>query len=99
MEAYPRPLVIGLLGLDPYASPAQWHADRAVVEASAEREGYSLLEIFEVTGEGWVDDATYSAVEGLATRAGAVALMTRGSVSRKRVAQIAGRCGLTVAVT
>ncbi len=91
-----RPLLIGVIYTRPAAPLACWRSARALVAARASREGYGLLETFEVCSRQEVDAATYEAVEALAERTGARAIMTLGPVDREAVQRITELYGVVV---
>jgi hypothetical protein len=84
-----RPLLIAVLQLPPYSTQAQRSQARVTLTIHSQTEGYALLEIFEVSGQPVKDDAAYAAIEDLAERTDAHALLLSGRVDNRRLAWIA----------
>ena len=92
---FPRPLLIGLIQAHELTPPKRF-AIRTSLALSTNEEGYALLETFEVTGDPMTDEGTYAAVEDLAARLDAQALMVSGLVDLERVKEIGERVRLVV---
>ena len=90
------PLIIGVLQLPPYVTHSQRSQARVALTIHAQTEGYALLEIFEVSGQPVKDDAAYAAIEDLADRTDAHALLLAGRVDRRRLARIAHEVQMNV---
>jgi hypothetical protein len=93
----PTPLAIGLLGLAPHASQAERTKARIALALRAADGGYALVETFETDGGDRVkEDAAFTALEELAERMDAQAVICGGVFNRHRVEQVAWRARLVV---
>jgi nucleotide-binding universal stress UspA family protein len=93
---WPRPFAVGVLALadpdDPNHAEAR-RAGRLDVALDAYKDGYFLIDTVE-TGDR--EGGGYPAIEALAARTGADALVVRGSADRPRLESVAARCRLMI---
>ena len=85
----PRPLAVGLVHQSASALPTERRQARIALSLFANAEGYALVETFEVDGSAPRDAATLLALEELAQRVEAVALIVSGDVDREKIEAIA----------
>ena len=83
----PRPLALAVLWVPARTDPEARQRLRYEVAQSVNDEGYALLDLFEVGGEG--DAAVYDTVSARAGRGDVQALAVRGSVDDRRLSGIA----------
>jgi hypothetical protein len=96
MPSSVKPLAVGLVHLiHPSTEPNRSQA-RVALAAYAHREGYCLLETFELNGNALRDELALEALDELASRTGARVLLVRGRADLERIAPLAGRSGLRV---
>jgi hypothetical protein len=76
----PRGLLIGLLCMGFDAHPCQIQEARLQLAVRTNDDGYALLETFHVIGDPMRDEGTYAAVEALARRFDADALLVLGAI-------------------
>jgi len=85
----PRPLAVGLVHQPVSALPSERKQARIDLALHANAEGYALVETFEVDDSATRNAATLLALEELAQRVEAVALIVSGDVDREKVEAIA----------
>ena len=85
----PRPLAVGLVHQSANALTIERGQARIALSLFANAEGYALVETFEVDGSATRDAATLLALEELAQRVEAVAVIVSGDVDREKVEAIA----------
>lgn len=90
--SWPRPFAVGVLALADPGDAAMRSAGRLEVALEAYKHGYFLIDTIETGPSG----AGYLAVELLAARNGADALIARGPVDRNQLDGIADRQRLLV---
>jgi len=93
-----RPLVVGLVHLPVSALPAERRQARVGLVLYANEEGYALVETFEVDGNPATDAANLLALEELAVRVEAAAVIVSGSVDIEKVEVIAEWTRMVVVV-
>ena len=96
MPRYPRPLALGLLNTAAHASHAERTRARIGLTLTADDEGYALIETYEIGGSPIRDDAAFAALEELAQRMEADAVVLDGDVDLARVRELAQRLRLVV---
>lgn len=90
------PVAIAVMRSHRAMSTGDWRRARASVAHRVAREGYALLETFDVVGDAALDESVYDAVESMATRGEASALIVSGAVDRSRVDGIAAGFGMVM---
>ena len=85
----PRPLAVGLVHQPVSALPTERKQARIALALHANHEGYALVETFEVGDSPSRDAATLLALEELAQRMEATAVIVSGDVDREKVEAIA----------
>jgi len=71
----PQPLAIGLINAGSSVDRVTRRRSRTLIDRFAEREGYALLETFEVVGDVVQDSSTLTVLEHLAARVGVGTLL------------------------
>jgi hypothetical protein len=92
----PQRLAVGLASVSRYADQAERSRARVAIGSFAAREGYALVEVFDVVGEIVRDEATIAALSSLAARADAAVLLVGGFLPMLRLERLASGTALTV---
>jgi hypothetical protein len=95
-QAGPKPLAIGLIRYPRAAASSVRRRARQALMARAEVEGFAVTEVFEVDGTRTKDVDVLAALEALALRVGAQAVLTVGAISLAGLAVTARRAELAV---
>lgn len=96
MARHPRPLAVGLLHTSAHASQPERTRARIALTLAAAEEGYALIETYETGGNPLREDAAFGAIEELATRLDADAVIHAGNADLVRVHDVAERLHLTI---
>jgi hypothetical protein len=95
-QAGPKPLAIGLIRYPRAVAESVRRRARGALMARAEVEGFAVTEVFEVGDTPVKDVDTLAALEALALRVGAQAVLTVGAISLAGLAVTARRAELAV---
>lgn len=96
MPSHARPLALGLLHVAPGTPAAARTRARVALALRANRDGYALAETLEFGTSTLKDNLQYNALEDLATRLDAHALIVAGPLDVRRVHEIADHLRLVV---
>lgn len=96
MPSHARPLALGLLHVPPGTPAAARTKARVAVALRANRDGYGLVETLEFGTSTLKDDLQFDALEDLATRLDAHALVVAGPLDVGRIHEIADHLRLVV---
>lgn len=96
MAIYPPPYAVGLLYVSPIATLRDRSEARIALALRAAQEGYALIETYECGGNALNEDVALEALEELAFRLDAVAVLYAGPVNMVRVQDIAKRVRMVV---
>lgn len=96
MPSHARPLALGLLHVAPGMPAGARAKARVALALRANRDGYGLVETLEFGTSTLKDDLQFNALEDLATRLDAHALVVAGPLNMGRIHEIADRLRLVV---
>ena len=90
------PLAVAVLRVRREMTVREYRSARSALALRLAREGYALLESFDVTGDALADESTFCALQELAGRAEVSAVVVSAGVSLERVHRIADQERLQV---
>ncbi len=96
MTGITLPLAVAVLHVRREMTVREYRSARSALALRLAREGYALLESFDVTGDAVADESTYDALQDLAARTEVRAVVVSAGVSLERVTRIAQQQGLQV---